>query len=575
MSLAERGGISALLNDYRDYAGARLWLALALMVLGALAEGFGIVMLVPLAAVAIGAEAGSGLLGEIAGVADALPAGHRLVAVLGLFVAAMGARSILLFLRERELARLQAGYEASLRLRAAATLARRGWGFASNVGQAGMQALLLTDVPRSATAVGQAQLLATALVMLAVQLALTLLLSPVLAAIALAVLATGFLVSLRWTRRGMRSGIALVERSEESTASGFRLHAGLKAALAQGSSAQFLAEYAATLGHAKDEMVRFAGDIASARQLAAFGAALAAALILFVGVRLLDLPFPVLVTSLVLFARMVAPAQQIQHAAQYVAGYAPSFAAIGRRIGPLEPPHAEAAGAEPIDWAELRLEDAGYRHKSGLGLDNVTLSLRRGEWLGLAGASGAGKTTLVDVLAGLLSPTSGSVLVDGRSLEDEALARWRAGLAYVGQEGSVFDDDVRGNLLADGAQADDAALWRALAVAGLAERVKALPGGLDERVGDRGSQLSGGERQRLAIARALLRNPSLLILDEATAALDGESEASLLDRLRTLEPRPAAILVAHRPSTLGHCDSIITIQHGIVARSDESSRSGG
>jgi len=135
----------------------------------------------------------------------------------------------------------------------------------------------------------------------------------------------------------------------------------------------------------------------------------------------------------------------------------------------------------------------------------------------------------------------------------------------------VFDDSVRGNLLADLPGASEEALWRALEVAGLADRVRALPGGLDERVGDRGSQLSGGERQRLAIARALLRNPSLLILDEATAALDGDSEAELLGRLRKIRPRPAAILVAHRPSTLGHCDSVITIQHGSAARSDESS----
>jgi ATP-binding cassette subfamily C protein len=139
----------------------------------------------------------------------------------------------------------------------------------------------------------------------------------------------------------------------------------------------------------------------------------------------------------------------------------------------------------------------------------------------------------------------------------------------VGQEGSVFDDTVRGNLLAEGADADEAGLWAALKTVGLATRVRTLPTGLDERVGDRGSALSGGERQRLTIARALLRRPSLLILDEATSALDAESEAALLEQLRTLEPRPAALVVAHRPSTLSHCDSVATIQHGSLQGSDE------
>jgi ATP-binding cassette subfamily C protein len=167
------------------------------------------------------------------------------------------------------------------------------------------------------------------------------------------------------------------------------------------------------------------------------------------------------------------------------------------------------------------------------------------------------------------------LLVDGRELAGEALGGWRAGLAYVGQEGSVFDDSIRGNLLADGAQADDPALWDALAVAGLADRVRALPDGLDARVGDRGSQLSGGERQRLAIARGLLRKPRLLILDEATAALDLESEGALLEQLRALKPRPAAILIAHRPSTLTHCDSVMSIRHGKAAKSDELRHSDG
>jgi ATP-binding cassette subfamily C protein len=554
-----RGGVSALLHDYREFAGAKLWGAAALMLLGALAEGFGLLMIVPLASVAIGER--SGIFGRFGSWFDRVPEGDRFLVALTLFISFMAARSVLLYARELTLTALQSDYEASLRLRAASTLAGRGWSFANKVGQSGMQALLLTDVSRAAVGIGFAQQLGVSAVMLSVQFLLTLLLSPVLALIALAIILAGSVAALRWTRRGATSGIALTKRSEESTGSGFRLHAGLKAALAQGNVGQFLSEYASTLGRARDEWVGFARNLNRARQLAAFAAAVAAALLLFVGVRVLALPFPVLVASLALFARMVAPAQALQQSAQHLAAYAPSFGAIERRLGRLDPPRAEQTSALPLDWNELRLEVVAFTHQPGLGLRPLSLELRRGEWVGITGASGAGKTTLVDLIAGLLPPQSGGIHVDGRPLEGETLARWRAGLAYVGQDAILFNDSVRGNLLAGAAVLDDEALWGMLELVGLDARVRAFARGLDEGVGDRGSQLSGGERQRLVLARGLLRSPSLLILDEATAALDADGEGQVLARLRTMDPRPAALVIAHRPGTLAYCDSVVSTQH--------------
>ena len=561
MNRAATSGVAALLRDYRTFAGARLWLALGLMLLGSIAEGFGLLLIVPLASMAMGS--GTGVPQSIAGWTDSLAGDHRLSIGLTLFVAAMAVRSGLLYARDLLLARLEADYEASLRLRAAGTLAERGWAFASRVGQAGMQSLLLYDIPRAGAATSYLQQLAIAAVMLVVQLALAAILSPALTAVAFAIVVVGFLASAGFTRRGVRSGMALVESAEESTSSGFRMHAGLKAALAQGTAAQFLREYRSSLNAAKVEAVRFVGDLARARSLGFFGSAVAAALLLFVGVRLLALPLPVLIAALVLFARMSGPVQSLQQAVQNIAAYAPAFVAIERRVGPLVQTAATAPrSVSRLDWHELKVEGASFMHGPGLGIAHASLQLGRGEWLGIAGASGGGKTTLVDLVAGLLAAQEGRISIDGRTLEGDVLDRWREGLAYVGQEGSVFDDSIRGNLLAEGAAADDATLWSALEKTGLATRVNTLRNALDQRVGDRGSALSGGERQRLAIARALLRRPSLLILDEATSALDAEGEAALLTQLQALDPRPAALVVAHRPSTLSHCDSVVTIQHG-------------
>jgi ATP-binding cassette subfamily C protein len=532
------------------------------MVLGALAEGFGLLMIVPLATIAI--SGGDSAVLRFAPWLAAWSSNQRFLAVLGLFLAAMAARSLLLFARDTLLASLGAEYEASLRLRAAATLANRGWPFASRIGQAGMQSLLLSDVPRAGMAATFVQQMSIGAIMLIVQLTLTVILSAKLTIVAVAFLALAGLLSLRLARRSVRSGFGISEAIGESAGSGFRLHAGLKAALAQGTVAAFLAEYRATLQQTTMQLNRFARDYSSSRQWAAFGAAVAAAVLLFVGVRMLALPFPVLITSLILFARMSAPAQLLQSSALQAAAYAPSFAAIERQLGPLEWGGSEREIRDGLDWKRLELAGVGYEHQPGLGVSNASLRIDRGQWIGVSGASGAGKTTLVDLVAGLLAPEEGTIRIDGKTLAGDLRERWRSAIAYIGQEGSVFSDSVRGNLLAEGARADEVDLWRALETVGLGQRVRAFAAGLNENVGDRGSQLSGGERQRLVLARALLRRPSLLILDEATAALDPDSEAELIARLKAMKPRPAALVVAHRDSTLSHCDSVISIQHGVV-----------
>jgi ATP-binding cassette subfamily C protein len=533
------------------------------MILGAVAEGFGLLMIVPLATIAIGGSE-SRLL-RFTPFAASWTSDQRFLAALGLFVGAMAARSLLLLARDTLLARVEADYETSLRLRSAATLARRGWPFASRMGQAGMQSLLLNDVPRAGQAAAFMQQIAVAATMLVVQLAIAFLLSPALTLLALAFLAAGLAFSIRVVQRGVRRGLAMTDAMEDSAGSGFRLHAGLKAALAQGTVPAFLAEYRSSLSRNAGQMVSFARDYSFAQQLASLGAALVAAVLLLVGVRVLVLPFPVLVTSLIVFARMSAPAQQLQNSLVRTAAFAPAFAAIERRLGPLDWTVPEETQIEPVEWSELELEQVRHLHQQGLGIERASLRLNRGEWLGISGASGVGKTTLLDLVAGLLVPQAGSIGLDGRDLEGDLLERWRGALAYVGQDGNVFNDSVRGNLLAEGASADESDLWRALDAVGLGERVRAFPNGIDESAGDRGSALSGGERQRLVLARALLRRPSLLILDEATAALDPESEAMLIKALKALEPRPAALVVAHRPSTLAHCDSLLSIQHGLLS----------
>ena len=173
---------------------------------------------------------------------------------------------------------------------------------------------------------------------------------------------------------------------------------------------------------------------------------------------------------------------------------------------------------------------------------------------GLVGPSGSGKTTTADLITGLLTPQTGRISVAGLDLTPARLKAWRAGLAYVPQDLFLLHDTVRANLLWGRSIHDDKSLWAALDVVGAAHLVSSLERGLDTPVGERGVRLSGGERQRLILARALLLQPQLLILDEALSALPQADEAQIISDLRRNYGELTIVLITHRTQTASLCD---------------------
>ena len=215
---------------------------------------------------------------------------------------------------------------------------------------------------------------------------------------------------------------------------------------------------------------------------------------------------------------------------------------------------------------EIVFENVSFNYPRGreVALSEISLQIKPGETIAFVGESGAGKSTLVNLAIGFRQPTTGSVKLDGRDLRAMDLRTYRRQIGVVPQTTLLFDGTLRENVTYGLEQVSDATLWKILADANLTEFVRALPQGLDTPLGESGARLSGGQRQRLAIARALVRNPRLVILDEATSALDTESEQLVQSALVRLTQDRTTLIVAHRFSTIRHAHRIVVLHGGRI-----------
>ncbi len=214
---------------------------------------------------------------------------------------------------------------------------------------------------------------------------------------------------------------------------------------------------------------------------------------------------------------------------------------------------------------DIRYQDVSFSYVEGLpALRNVSFHAPPGATVALVGATGAGKSTVVNLLVRFYEFTSGQIYIDRKSIREYDLRALREAIGVVTQESFLFNGSIRENLLMGKPQATDAELWRAVIAANAQQFIQRLPGGLESVVGERGVKLSVGEKQRLSIARALLKDPPILILDEATASVDTATERLIQEALERLMANRTSIVIAHRLSTIVRADQILVLDHGRI-----------
>jgi ABC-type multidrug transport system fused ATPase/permease subunit len=214
----------------------------------------------------------------------------------------------------------------------------------------------------------------------------------------------------------------------------------------------------------------------------------------------------------------------------------------------------------------IQLDNVSFRYPGSerYAAKGLSLEIPEGSSAAFVGRTGAGKSTTVDLIMGLLEPTSGRILIDGRRLDDRKLRAWQRNIGYVPQVIYLSDDTVTSNIAFGIApeKIDQEAVKRAARIAHIHDFISELPKNYDALIGDRGIRLSGGERQRLAIARALYHDPNLVVFDEATSALDNSTEAAVMEAIDELRGSRTVIMIAHRLSTVKACDRIFVLEHG-------------
>jgi ABC-type multidrug transport system fused ATPase/permease subunit len=273
-----------------------------------------------------------------------------------------------------------------------------------------------------------------------------------------------------------------------------------------------------------------------------------------------------LVASLMLLAFLYDPVSRLHQLNQLVQ----AGRAAGERVFEIldegrEPGWIDHRKIDNRILGDIRYDDVSFSYGSDIpALSHVSFHAQPGETIALVGATGSGKSTLVNLLVRFYEFGSGDILVDGKSIRDYDLRCLRESIGVVTQESFLFNGSIRENLLMGKPQADDVDLWRAVGAANARDFIKRLPNGLESIVGERGVKLSVGEKQRVSIARALLKDPPILILDEATASVDTATERLIQEALEHLMANRTSIVIAHRLSTIVRADQILVLDHGRI-----------
>ena len=572
-----RKTLDAYVRALFEVGRARIAGTVGLMFLFSLSEGIGIALLLPILQLSgfdLGAQGAVGHYAKaVASAFESAGLHPGLLLLLMVFAGLVGARALLGRWQIVAMCSVQQNFGARLRQRLYHAIAHANWLALSRMRSSDLTHALTAEIDRVEVATFEVLSLASTVMLFLLYFGIALAVSAPMTALALgcAIILVALLRGRTVLLRG--AGAELSERAKGLYGATVEHLQSLKAAKLYGvqeRNAESYAMLSRALARANVDIER---QQAATNSLFEIGSVVILAAVLYVSIRVLGVaPFAVLLL-LAMFARVMPRVIQCHYLYQECMHALPAFENVislaARCAAVAEPASAPAQALELGN--SLRLEDVSfsYQHADGAApaVRHLDLTVPVGEVVALVGPSGAGKSTIADLMTGLLAPDSGRVTVDGVALDETRARAWREQVGYVSQDTYLFHDTVRANLLWARPGASEAELREALGMAAAERFVDALAAGLDTVIGERGASISHGERQRIALARALLRRPRLLILDEATNSLDAHNEQRILDAIERLRGDLTIVMIAHRIAAVRRADRIYVVDGGTIAES--------
>ncbi|MBZ2166318.1 ABC transporter ATP-binding protein [Methanobacterium spitsbergense] len=548
-------------------------IALVLMVVISLSEGISLLLLVPLLQL-VGLDVGQGSLGQIAGITSAffttIGLQPTLLVVLLIYVLVISFIAILSRLQTLRTSKIQYQFAAKLRKRLYNAITNSNWLFFTKMKSSNFAHAITNEIERISMGTGQFLTFIASIMILIVYIIFALKIAGIITGIIFIVGIAILLILRRRTLKSRSSGEDITSATRNLYSSIIQHLDGMKTIKSFGMQEENISLFSNQTNNVAQNYQDTIKSYADVKLLFDIGTVIVLAILVLFLIEIIKLPTATLFLLIYLFVRMIPQFSTIQRSYQYFINMLPAF---GNVI------HLEKQCLMNSDILDdkncqiklnkvIKLENISftYLEEEQFFIKDLNLEIPVGKSIAIVGSSGAGKSTIADLIMGLIQPNEGKITIDGISIS-KCLNEWRSKIGYVSQETFLFNETIKFNLLLSQPEAKEEDIIESLKHAAANKFVSKLPDGINTIIGDRGVKLSGGERQRLALARALLRNPHLLILDEATSNLDTNNEKKILTAIDDLHGEITILIIAHRLSTIKNADYIYLIDEGQILES--------